>query len=149
MTITRTVVGAVAAATALTILSPSAALADAAISVDGDIVMKPKSTLEVPISATCDDVGQETSFIVLTVTQGSYPAATYVEGQGDVTTLTCDSSEQLYRVAVPVTFGKATWRPGAASLTGILSYCFTEDGSLNCTTQAFIPSGTTVTIRPR
>jgi hypothetical protein len=82
---------------------------------------------------------------VVTVTQGTLQTPSYVDGQGDVLNLTCDSAPHTYDVAVPLTFGRGVWRPGEASLTAILSYCFrAEDGTLSCTTQAFIPAGTPI-----
>jgi hypothetical protein len=141
-----TILGALAV---LVGLPAGSAYADASISVGGPIVRQAARTLTVPITASCDDVGQESAFIVVTVTQGYYLDPNYVEGQGDVLSVTCDSLPHEYTVSVPVTFGQATWRPGQASLTAILSYCYVENGSLSCTTQAFIPAGTTITIQPR
>jgi len=125
------------------------AYADASLSLAGQVVRQKAHTLGVPITATCDEVGQESTFIVVTVTQGFYLDANYVEGEGDLLSVTCDSAPHKYLVPVPVTFGKATWRPGQATLTAIISYCYRQNGSLNCTTQAVIPAGTTITISPR
>jgi hypothetical protein len=130
-------------------VAPGTAHADASISLGGAVVRQSARTLSVPITATCDDVGQESTFIVVTVTQGFYLDPNYVEGQGDVLSVTCDSIPHTYIVSVPVTFGRATWRPGQAALTAIISYCYSENGSLSCTTQAFIPAGTTITIHSR
>ena len=134
-------------ATAVALLLAASAVAEAApsISLAGDVTIQSPRLLTVPLEATCDPVGQETTFIVVTVSQGTLQTPSYVDGQGDVLTLTCDSAPHTYDVAVPVTFGRAVWRPGEASLTAILSYCFrAQDGTLSCTTQAFIRSGTPI-----
>ena len=130
-------------------IAPDTAYADASILLSGHVVRQSPRTLSVPITATCDDVGQESTFIVVTVTQGFYLSPNYVEGEGDVLAVSCDSLQHSYIVSVPVTFGQATWRPGQATLTAIISYCYVENGSLSCTTQAFIPADTTVPIYSR
>ena len=123
---------------------PGVAQAAAAISLAGDARISASRTLTVPVEASCDAVGQETTFIVVTVTQGQPDRGRYVEGQGDVLDVPCDSAAHSFDVVV--TADKGTWRPGTASLTAIISYCVTEGGSLNCITQAFIPFGTPVTL---
>jgi len=45
------------------------AYAQASISLGGDAVITSSKVLSVPITATCDPVGQETTFIGVTVTQ--------------------------------------------------------------------------------
>jgi len=141
----RRLIAVVATAIALLLAAPAVAQAVPSISLAGDVRIQNPRLLTVPLEATCDQVGQETAFIDVTVTQGTVQTPRYVEGQGDVLTLTCDSAPHTYDVAVPVTFGRGVWRRGAASLTAILSYCFrAEDGTLSCTTQAFIPAGTPI-----
>src|SRR5215213_1762099 len=90
------------------------AYAQASISLGGDAVIKSSKVLSVPITASCAPVGQETTFILVTVTQPRSGGA-FVEGE--------------------------------ASLSAIISDCVTEDGSFNCTTQAFIPQTTTTLVR--
>ena len=143
-TLTRLGVMAVAGA-ALTVAGSSAAYAAASLSQPGTATIESRRTLSVPITATCDDVGQETTFIVVSVTQGDYQDRKYVEGQGDVLEVTCDSTAHDYTVSVPVTFGRGGFRPGTATLDAIISDCYTVDGTLSCTTQAFIPD-TTITL---
>ena len=141
----RRLVTVMATVVALLLAAPVVAQAAPSISLAGDVTIQSPRLLTVPIEATCDPVGQETTFIVVTVSQGTLQTPTYVDGQGDVLTVTCDSAPHTYDVAVPVTFGRGVWRPGEASLTAILSYCFrAEDGTLSCTTQAFIPAGTPI-----
>ena len=129
----------------MTVLFAGVAHAEAGLTLSGDIVQGSARTLQVPVTATCDDAGQDSAFIDLAIIQEQ--GKRYVEGQGAVTDVTCDSLPHEYTIAVPITFGQGTWRTGGASLTGILSYCFVaSDGSPYCVTQAFIPSATAVTI---
>jgi hypothetical protein len=120
------------------------AYAQAPISSGGDAVITSSKVLSVPITATCDPVGQETTFIGVTVTQPRGGGA-FVEGEGSVEPVICDSTPHHYNVTVPRTGPSGgAWRPGEASLTAIISYCVTENGSFNCTTQAF--TQTTITL---
>ena len=113
------------------------AYAQASISSGGDAVITSSKVLSVPITASCDPVGQETTFIGVTVTQP--------RGGGAVI---CDSTPHTYNVTVPRTGPDGgAWRPGEASLTAIIRYCVTENGSFNCTTQAFIPQTTITLVR--
>ena len=145
MTTGARLLAVMATAVALLLAAPAVGQAAPSISLAGAVIIQNPRLLTVPLEATCDPVGQETTFIVVTVTQGTIQTPTYVEGQGDVLTVTCDSAAHTYDVAVPVTFGRGVWRPGEASLTAILSYCFrAEDGTLGCTTQAFIRAGTPI-----
>jgi hypothetical protein len=137
-----------ALATTLMLVASTVAHAQASISLGGDAVITSSKVLSVPIIATCDPVGQETTFILVTVTQPR-GGGTFVEGEGAIESVTCDSTPHTYNVTVPRTGpDPGAWRPGDALLTAIISYCFTENGSLNCTTQAFI-SQTTITLRRR
>jgi hypothetical protein len=123
------------------------ALAQASISLGGDAVITTSKALSVPISATCDSVGQETTFILVTVTQPRGGGA-FVEGEGSVEPVICDSAPHTYIIRVPRTGPDGgAWRPGAASLNAIISYCVTENDSFNCTTQAFIPQTTITLVR--
>lgn len=141
MKITRPSVGAAVATATLTMLSTAPATAAASLGVGDPILMQSMRTLDVSVQATCDDVGQDSTFIVVNVSQGSYPATNYVEGAGDVLDVTCDGSPHFYRVKVRLTFGKASWRVGAASVDGILSNCYQD----SCTTQAFFgPQAATI-----
>ena len=141
----RRLLPVMATAVALLLAAPAVAQAAPSISLAGDVTIQSPRLLTVPLEVTCDPVGQESTFIVVTVTQGTLQTPSYVEGQGDVLTLTCDSAPHIYDVAVRVTFGRGVWRPGKASLTAILSYCFrAPDGTLSCTTQAFIGAGTPI-----
>jgi hypothetical protein len=143
----RRLLAVMATAVALLLAAPAVARAAPSISLAGDVTIESPRLLTVPIEATCDPVGQESTFIVVTVAQGPIQTPSYVDGQGDVLTVTCDSVPHTYDVAVPLTFGRGVWRPGEASLTAILSYCFrAEDGTLSCTTQAFIRAGTPITL---
>jgi hypothetical protein len=140
----RMIVIAAVAAT-LMLVASTVAYAQASISLGGDAVITNSKVLSVPITATCDPVGQETTFILVTMTQPR-SGGTYVEGEGSVEPVICDSTPHTYVVTVPRTGPDGgAWRPGAASLTAIISYCVTENGSFNCTTQAFI-SQTTITL---
>src|SRR5215208_4142667 len=123
------------------------ALAQASISLGGDAVIIRSKVLSVPITASCDPVGQETTFILVTVTQPRSGGA-FVEGEGSVEPVICDSTLHTYNVTVPRTGPDGgAWLPGAASLSAIISYCATENGSFNCTTQAFIPQTTITLVR--
>ena len=123
------------------------ALAQASISLGGDAVIKSSKVLSVPITASCDPVGQETTFILVTVTQPRSGGA-FVEGEGSVEPVICDSTPHTYIVSVPRTGPDGgAWRPGEASLSAIISNCITENGSFNCTTQAFIPQTTITLVR--
>jgi len=123
------------------------AYAQASISLGGDAVITSSKVLSVPITASCDPVGQETTFILVTVTQPRSGGA-FVEGEGSVEPVICDSTPHTYNVTVPRTGPDGgAWRPGAASLSAIISYCATENGSFNCTTQAFIPQTTITLVR--
>jgi hypothetical protein len=123
------------------------AYAQASISLGGDAVIISSKVLSVPITATCDSVGQETTFILVTVTQPRGGGA-FVEGEGSVEPVICDSTPHTYIVSVPRTGPDGgAWRPGEASLTAIISNCVTENGSFNCTTQAFIPQTTITLVR--
>ena len=141
---TSRAVAVAAAAVAWTLFVPGVAQAAAAISLAGDARISASRTLTVPIEASCDAVGQETTFIVVTVNQGRTDRGRFVEGQGDVLDVPCDSAAHSFDVVV--TADKGTWHPGTASLTAIISYCVPDGGSLSCTTQAFIPFGTPVTL---
>ena len=137
----------VVAMLAMTVVMAAPALAQAAISLAGPAVISSSKSLSVPITATCDDVGQETTFILVTVTQPR-SGGTFVEGEGSGEPVICDSTPRTYNVTVPRTGPDGgAWRPGAASLTAIISNCFTENGSFNCTTQAFIPQTTITLVR--
>jgi hypothetical protein len=141
----RRLITMVAIASTLMLVASTVAHAEASISLGGDAVITTSKTLSVPITATCDPVGQETTFILVTVTQPR-SGGTFVEGEGSTQSVICDSTPHTYIVTVPRTGpDRGAWRPGEASLTAIISYCFTENGSLNCTTQAFI-SQTTITL---
>jgi hypothetical protein len=123
------------------------ALAQASISLSGDAVITSSKVLSVPVTATCDDVGQQTTFILVTVTQPRVGGA-FVEGEGSVEAVTCDSTPHTYTVTVPRTGpDRGAWRPGGASLSSIISYCVTENDSFNCTTQAFLPQTTITLVR--
>jgi hypothetical protein len=123
------------------------AYAQASISLGGDARIISSKVLSVPITATCDTVGQETTFILVTVTQPRGGGA-FVEGEGSVEPVICDSKPHTYIVTVPRTGPDGgAWRPGDASLTAIISYCVTENNSFNCTTQAFIPQTTITLVR--
>jgi hypothetical protein len=123
------------------------AYAQASISSGGDAVITSSKVLSVPITVSCDPVGQETTFILVTVTQPRGGGA-FVEGEGSVEPVICDSTPHTYNVTVPRTGPDGgAWRPGEASLTAIISYCATENGSFNCTTQAFIPQTTITLVR--
>jgi hypothetical protein len=137
----------VVAMIAMTVVMAAPALAQSSISLGGDAVITSSKVLSVPITASCDPVGQETTFILVTVTQPRSGGA-FVEGEGSVEPVICDSTSHTYNVTVPRTgpHGGA-WRPGAASLTAIISTCFTENGSFNCTTQAFLPQTTITLVR--
>jgi hypothetical protein len=140
----RVITIAVVAAT-LMLFASTVAHAQASISLAGDAVITNSKTLGVPITATCDPVGQETTFILVTVTQPR-SGGTFVEGEGSTESVICDSLPHTYIVTVPRTGPDGgAWRPGDASLTAIISYCITENGSFSCTTQAFI-SQTTITL---
>ena len=136
--------GVVAAAVAWTLAVPAFAQAAAVLSLAGEVRIESPKLLTVPVEASCDAVGQESTFILVTVTQGRLQKGNFVEGQGDVLDVTCDSALHPYDVVVAADRG--AWRPGAASLTAIISYCVTEGGSFNCTTQAFIRSGTSINL---
>jgi hypothetical protein len=138
----------VAVATTLMLVASTVAHAQASISLGGDAVITSSKVLSVPITATCDVVGQETTFILVTVTQPR-SGGTFVEGEGAIESVPCDATAHTYIVTIPRTGpDPGAWRPGAALLTAIISYCFTENGSLNCTTQAFV-SQMTITLRRR
>ena len=136
--------------TAMAMMVPlfaAVAYAQASISSGGYAVITSSKVLSVPITATCDPVGQETTFILVTVTQPRGGGA-FVEGEGSVEQVICDSTPHTYIVSVPRTGPDGgAWRPGVASLTAIISYCVTENGSFNCTTQAFIPQTTITLVR--
>ena len=128
-------------------LFAAVAYAQASISLGGDAVITRSKVLSVPITASCDPVGQETTFILVTVTQPRGGGA-FVEGEGSVEPVICDSTSHTYNVTVPRTGPDGgAWRPGEASLTAIISNCVTENGSFNCTTQAFIPQTTITLVR--
>jgi len=133
-----------AVVTTFVLVTSAVAYAQASVSSGGDAVIASSKVLSVPITATCDSVGQETTFIDVTVTQPRGGGA-FVEGQGSVEPVVCDSTPHTYNVTVPMTgpWGGA-WRPGDASLNAIISYCVTDNGSFNCTTQAF--TQTTITL---
>jgi hypothetical protein len=132
---------------AMTVVMAAPALAQASISLGGDAVITGSKVLSVPITATCDPVGQQTTFILVTVTQPR-GAGAFVEGEGSVEPVICDSTPHTYIVSVPRTGPDGgAWRPGAASLTAIISDCVTENDSFNCTTQAFIPQTTITLVR--
>jgi len=59
----------VVAMLAMTVVMAAPALAQASISLAGPAVISSSKSLSVPITATCDPVGQETTFILVTVTQ--------------------------------------------------------------------------------
>jgi hypothetical protein len=140
-----TTIGAVVAT--LMLVTSTVAYAQASISLGGDAVITSSKVLSVPITATCDPVGQETTFILATVTQPRGGGA-FVEGEGSVEPVICDSTPHTYIVTVPRTGPDGgAWRPGAASLRAIISNCVTENGSFNCTTQAFIPQTTITLVR--
>jgi len=131
------------------LLTATVAHGQASISLGGDAVITGSHVLSVPITATCDPVGQQTTFILVTVWQPSPGAGNFVEGEGATESLICDSAAHTYYVTVPRTGpDPGAWRPGSAFLTAIISYCFTENGTLSCTTQAFIRE-TTITLRRR
>ena len=137
----------VVAMLAMSVVMAAPALAQASISLGGNAVITSSKSLSVPITATCDPVGQETTFILVTVTQPRSGGA-FVEGEGSFEPVICDSTPHAYIVSVPRTGPDGgAWRPGAASLTAIISNCFTENGSFNCTTQAFIPQTTITLVR--
>ncbi len=123
------------------------AYAQASISLGGDAVITSSKVLSVPITATCDPVGQETTFILVTVTQPRGGGA-FVEGEGSVEPVICDSAPHTYIVTVPRTGPDGgAWQPGVASLNGIINYCVTESDSFNFTTQTFIPQTTITLVR--
>ena len=123
------------------------AYAQASIASGGDAVITSSKVLSVPITASCAPVGQQTTFILVTVTQPRGGGA-FVEGEGSVEPVICDSTSHTYNVTVPRTGPDGgAWRPGSASLSAIISYCATENGSFNCTTQAFIPQTTITLVR--
>jgi hypothetical protein len=123
------------------------AYAQASISSGGDAVITTSKVLSVPITAACDPVWQETTFVLVTVTQPRGGGA-FVEGEGSVEPVICDSTPHTYVVTVPRTGPDGgAWRPGDASLSAILSYCVTQNDSFNCTTQAFIPQTTIILVR--
>ncbi len=129
----------------LVLITSAVAFAQASILLGGDAVITSSKVLSVPITATCDPVGQETTFILVTVTQPRGGGA-FVEGEGSVEPVVCDSTPHTYDVTVPRTGPDGgAWRRGEASLTAIISDCVTENGSFNCTTQGFI-SQTTITL---
>lgn len=136
-----------AVAATVVLLTATVVYAQASISLGGDAVITSSHVLSVPITATCDPVGQQTTFILVTVWQPSRGAGTFVEGEGAIESVICDSAPHTYYVTVPRTGpDPGAWRPGSAFLTAIISYCFTENGTLSCTTQAFIPQ-TAITLR--
>jgi len=144
----RRIITIVAVVATLMLVTSTVAYAQASISLGGDAVITSSKVLSVPITATCDPVGQETTFILVTVTQPRGGGA-FVEGEGSVEPVICDSTPHTYIVTVPRTGPDGgAWRPGNASLTAIISYCVTENGSFNCTTQDFI-SQTTITLARR
>lgn len=146
MRTTRLGAGAVATAmTAALILLPTApAAAAASIEVGDPILMQSKRTLDVTVRATCDAGAQDSTFIVVNVRQGDYTDADYVEGAGDVLDVTCDSTAHVYHVSVPLSFGRASWRVGAATVDGIISNCYSDQG-FYCVTQAhFGPQAATI-----
>jgi hypothetical protein len=59
----------VVAMIAMTVVMAAPALAQSSISLGGDAVITSSKVLSVPITASCDPVGQETTFILVTVTQ--------------------------------------------------------------------------------
>jgi hypothetical protein len=137
----------VVATLAMTVVMAAPALAQASIALGGAAVITSSKSLSVPITAICDPVGQETTFILVTVTQPRGGGA-FVEGEGSVEPVVCDSTPHTYNVTVPRTGPDGgAWRPGAASLSAIISNCVTENGSFNCTTQAFIPQTTITLVR--
>jgi hypothetical protein len=137
----------VVAMLAMTVVIAAPAVAQASISLGGNAVISSSKSISVPITATCDPVGQETTFILVTVTQPRGGGA-FVEGEGSVEPIICDSTPHTYNVTVPRTGPDGgAWRPGAASLTAIISNCVTDNGSFNCTTQAFIPQTTITLVR--
>ena len=141
----RRIITIAAVVATLMLVTSTVAYAQASISLGGDAVITSSKVLSVPITATCDPVGQETTFILVTVTQPRSGGA-FVEGEGSVEPVICDSTPHTYIVTVPRTGPDGgAWRPGDASLTAIISNCITENGSFNCTTQAFI-SQTTITL---
>jgi len=144
----RRIITIAAVVATLMLITSTVAYAQASISLGGDAVITSSKVLSVPITATCDPVGQETTFILVTVTQPRGGGA-FVEGEGSVEPVICDSTPHTYNVTVPRTGPDGgAWRPGEASLTAIISDCVTENGSFNCTTQAFIPQ-TTITLLRR
>jgi len=144
----RRIITIAAVVATLMLITSTVAYAQASISLGGDAVITSSKVLSVPITATCDPVGQETTFILVTVTQPRGGGA-FVEGEGSVEPVICDSTPHTYIVSVPRTGPDGgAWRPGEASLTAIISDCVTENGSFNCTTQAFIPQ-TTITLLRR
>ena len=144
----RRIITIAAVVATLMLVTSTVAYAQASISLGGDAVITSSKVLSVPITATCDPVGQETTFILVTVTQPRGGGA-FVEGEGSVEPVICDSTPHTYIVSVPRTGPDGgAWRPGEASLTAIISDCVTENGSFNCTTQAFIPQ-TTITLLRR
>ena len=132
---------------ALLMVAVVPAYAQASVSSGGNAVITSSKVLSVPITAGCDPVGQETTFILVTVTQPRGGGA-FVEGEGSVEPVICGSTSHTYNVSVPRTGPDGgAWRPGVASLTAIISYCATENGSFNCTTQSFIPQTTITLVR--
>jgi hypothetical protein len=132
---------------ALLMVAVVPAYAQASVSWGGNAVITSSKVLSVPITAGCDPVGQETTFILVTVTQPRGGGA-FVEGEGSVEPVICDSTSHTYNVTVPRTGPDGgAWRPGEASLSAIISYCATENGSFNCTTQSFIPQTTITLVR--
>src|SRR3712207_2909004 len=97
----RTMIIAAVVAT-LVLVTSAVAYAQASISSGGDAVITSGKVLSVPITATCDPVGQETTFIDVTVTQPRGKGA-FVEGQGSVEPVICDSTPHTYKVTVPRT----------------------------------------------
>jgi hypothetical protein len=143
----RRIITIAAVVATLMLVTSTVAYAQASISLGGDAVITSSKVLSVPITATCDPVGQETTFILVTVTQPRGGGA-FVEGEGSVEPVICDSTPHTYIVSVPRTGPDGgAWRPGEASLTAIISTCVTENGSFNCTTQAFIPQTTITLVR--
>src|SRR4028118_746584 len=133
----RRIISIVAVVATLMLVTSAVAHAQASISLGSDAVITSSKVLSVPITATCDPVGQETTFILVTVTQPRGGGA-FVEGEGSVEPVICDSTPHTYNVNVPRTGPDGgAWRRGDASLTAIISYCVTENGSFNCTTQDF------------
>ena len=88
-----------ATAVAVLLVAPAVAQAAPSISLAGEVTIQRPRLLTVPLAVTCDLVGQESTFIVVTVTQGTLQTPSYVAGQGDVLTLTCDSAPHTYDVA--------------------------------------------------